>query len=88
MLYFRKDVITFQSIPRVLKGLNSNTYNYLEANKEALRIRKVLNNYPQDSPSLMIMAECIRFNKPCKMEGVTYDWDASKNWVYKTGEGY
>ena len=32
-LYFRKDCLSVKMIPKVLKGLNSNTFNYLEINK-------------------------------------------------------
>ena len=46
MVYFRKDCMTITNITRVLKGLNSNTFNYLESNSDSLRIGKVLNDYP------------------------------------------
>ena len=34
-----------QDVYKVLKGLNSNTFNYLEAHSEPLRLTKMLNNY-------------------------------------------
>jgi hypothetical protein len=46
MLYFRKDAMVIENIPKVLKGLNSNTFNYLEAHSDSLRLTKLLNNYP------------------------------------------
>ena len=46
LIYFRKDVIVYQNIYKVLKGLNSNTFNYLEVHSEPLRLTKLLNNYP------------------------------------------
>jgi hypothetical protein len=40
MIYFRKDCMTIMNIPKVLKGLNSNTFNYLETNSNSLKITK------------------------------------------------
>lgn len=36
-VYFRSDGGSVQSALKILKGLNSNTFNYLEANKSMLR---------------------------------------------------
>jgi len=44
-LYFRKDGGNLQSITKILRGLNSNTFNYLELNSKSLRLTKLLNNY-------------------------------------------
>ena len=46
VVYFRSDGMTLGNLPRILKGLNSNTFNYLETNSEGLRLTKLLNNYP------------------------------------------
>jgi len=45
IVYFRKDGMTVQNITKVLKGLNSETFNYLEAHSDSLRLTKLLNNY-------------------------------------------
>jgi hypothetical protein len=45
VLYFRRDGGNFSSIPKILKGLNSNTFNWLEMHGEGLRMTKLLNNY-------------------------------------------
>ena len=36
VVYFRADGGNYQSIVKILKGLNSNTFNYLETNKHLL----------------------------------------------------
>ena len=36
-IYFRADGGSLQSALKILKGLNSNTFNYLEVNKHMLR---------------------------------------------------
>jgi len=35
-LYFRADGGNYENIIKILKGLNSNTFNYLETNKKLL----------------------------------------------------
>ena len=74
--------MTITNIPRVLKGLNSNTFNYLEDNSEPLRIVKLLNNYPIYMPTNLFMADCLRISKPCKFEGMAAPWPAFEKWRY------
>jgi hypothetical protein len=63
--------MTITNIPRVLKGLNSNTFNYLVDNSSPLKITKKLNNYvPGVVPTSLFMSECLRISKPCKFEGM------------------
>ena len=45
LIYFRRDGMVIQNISKILKGLNSNTFNYLEVHSEPLRLTKLLNNY-------------------------------------------
>lgn len=44
-VYFRKDGMAFSNIGKILKGLNSQTFNYLENNSESLRLTRLLNNF-------------------------------------------
>ena len=37
VIYFRADGGSLQAALKILKGLNSNTFNYLEANKHMIR---------------------------------------------------
>ena len=43
-IYFRADGGNYENIIKILKGLNSNTFNYLETNKNMLGLAK---NMPQ-----------------------------------------
>ena len=45
LVWFRKDGLVVQNITKILKGLNSNTFNYLSGHSESLRLTKLLNNY-------------------------------------------
>ena len=88
MAYFRKDCMSIRSISKVLKGLNSNTFNYLEHSGDSLRIGKVLNNYPAQMPTNLFMADCLRLNKPCKFEGLGATWGANEKWKFTPEEGF
>jgi hypothetical protein len=47
-VYFSKDgnsSLRIQSILKLLKGLNSDTFNYLTGHSETLKLTKLLNNY-------------------------------------------
>ena len=83
VVYFRSDGMSIENLPRILKGLNSNTFNYLETHKEPLRLTKLLNNYPPQISTLTFMDDCLRINKPCKFEGLAKDWPASGKWNFQ-----
>jgi hypothetical protein len=38
LVYFRADGMTFENIPRIIKGLTSNTFNFLATHTESLRM--------------------------------------------------
>ena len=38
VIYFRADGGHYQNVANVLKGLNSNTFNYLETNRDVLKV--------------------------------------------------
>ena len=85
-LYFRKDCLTVNMISKVLKGLNSNTFNYLEAHSTSLRLTNnpLISNYDSDMPTIDFVSECLRLNRPCKFEAMATFWDAFKYWKFST----
>ena len=80
LIYFRKDGMVIQNISKILKGLNSNTFNYLEVHSDSLRLTKLLNNYQTTISSNQFIDDCIRINKPCKFEGLAKSWPAYEKW--------
>lgn len=82
IIYFRSDGKTFQNIPRILKGLNSNTFNYLLTHKDNLHLSSTLNEYPSFMTSISFMEECVRINRPCKFENLSSDWPLKKKWNF------
>ena len=71
---------------KILKGLNSNTCNYLEENKKLLKAHKgaqVMSVDPTKNQSLkttQFFSQCVRINKPCKMVGMAKNWPAYEQW--------
>jgi hypothetical protein len=48
IVYFSRDgnsALRIQNIRKLLKGLNSDTFNYLSSHSESLKLTKLLNNY-------------------------------------------
>ena len=45
LIYFRKDVMVIQNIPRVIKGLNSKPFNYLESHSKSLNMGQAVQSY-------------------------------------------
>ena len=78
-VYLAKDgssELRIQSIMKLLKGLDSDTFNYLAGHSETLKLTKLLNNYQVQIDSNQFMDECARINKPCKFEGMAKTWPA------------
>ena len=68
-IYFRADGGNYANVIKILKGLNSNTFNYLETNKHILGISKevaVMHN----EDTLNFFSNCVRLNKPCIYRGL------------------
>lgn len=87
-IYFRRDGMVFSNISKILKGLNSNTFNYLEVNADSMRLTKLLNNYQAQISSNQFYDDCVRINKPCKFEGLAKAWPAFENWRFKKDKAY
>lgn len=49
LVFFRADGGTLKSALKILKGLNSNTFNYLESNKEALLVGKDIPKFTKNA---------------------------------------
>ena len=45
LIYFRKDVMVIKNIPKVIKGLNSKPFNYLESHTKNLNMGAAIQNY-------------------------------------------
>lgn len=83
VVYFRADGGSVQSALKILKGLNSNTFNYLEANKDMLRVSLNIPSFDADESKTLTLSptvffsQCVRINKPCKLTGMANSWTAT-----------
>jgi hypothetical protein len=74
-------------ISKLLKGLNSDTFNYLAGHSDSLKLTQLLNNYQMQLSSNQFVDDCLRISKPCKFEALAKTWPGFDNWKYNSGEG-
>lgn len=83
-IYFRADGGNYANVIKILRGLNSNTFNYLENNKHLLGIDKKIPEktiVAGSQPStLEFFSDCVRLNRPCIYRGLASDWPATTKW--------
>ena len=82
LVYFRPDGGNLTSALKILKGLNSNTFNYLESNSGTLMIEKDVPMWKkgQTITTISFFSTCVRLNKPCVIQGLASEWPATKEW--------
>lgn len=79
-IYFRADGGNYANVIKILRGLNSNTFNYLETNKHLLRVDKKIPEYNIEPSTLEFFSDCVRVNRPCIFRKLAADWPASTKW--------
>ena len=82
VIYFRPDGGSIQNAMKILKGLNSNTFNYLDANRAQLNVDKDIPIFKAGATisTMNFFGSCVRINKPCVMQQLAADWRATKEW--------
>ena len=68
LLYFRADGGSYNSMLKVMRGLSSNTFNYLESNRHVLLIDELIPEFDisdHEPTTLEFFSHCVRFNRPC-----------------------
>lgn len=73
-IYFRADGGNYANIIKILKGLNSNTFNYLETNKHLLGLGKTMPEFKiehgkdaRNVNTLQFFSDCVRLNNACAL---------------------
>mmetsp|Transcript_11570 Transcript_11570/g.17471 ORF Transcript_11570/g.17471 Transcript_11570/m.17471 type:complete len:102 (+) Transcript_11570:115-420(+) len=83
VLFFRSDGGTLESAFRILKGLNSNTFNYLNRPEVKAHLQ-VDKNVPEldfsQTHTMGFYSDCVRLNRPCLIRGGAKDWPAVSEW--------
>lgn len=87
-IYFRADGGNYANIIKILKGLNSNTFNYLETNKNLLGLGKAMPEFKIEHDSagarnvntLEFFSDCVRLNRPCALRNLAQKWPATEKW--------
>ena len=89
--HFRKESLGYQTIYKLLMGLNSKTFNYLQANsEESLNLKPELKTLNSVGLNLKnFYTQCVSYSRTCKLTEVAKSWPAFKNWRYEAnGYGY
>ncbi len=87
VVYFRPDGGSIQNAFKIIKGLNSNTFNYLENHKERLQLDKAIPVLTKITSSLVFFSTCVRLNRPCILEELAKNWPATLEWSNPIQEG-
>ena len=92
-IYFRADGGNYANIIKILKGLNSNTFNYLETNKNLLGLERAMPDYKiehdnaaaKNVNTLQFFSDCVRLNRPCALRNLAEKWPATQKWSTAAG---
>ena len=87
LIYFRSDGGSLQNAVKIIRGLNSTTFNYMESHSHVLQISNDVpsfkadpNGVAQNVPSVRFFSQCVRLNKPCIFEALAKQWPAYQKW--------
>ena len=84
LLYFRADGGSVAAAVKILKGLNSNTFNYLDTHREALNVDRKMPFFDYLSAvsidTISFFSQCVRVNKPCIIDRLASNWRAKEYW--------
>ena len=84
LLYFRADGGSVAAAVKILKGLNSNTFNYLDTHREALNVDRKMPFFDylatNSIDTISFFSQCVRVNKPCIIDRLASNWRAKDYW--------
>jgi hypothetical protein len=85
LVYFGNEGIYVKSIKKLLRGLNSDVFNYLNEHRDPLGFQKTLPNYKLSPMSSQFFATmCLRLSRPCLMEGLAKKSGAFEKWRFNS----
>jgi hypothetical protein len=76
-IFFRPDGGSVQNALKILKGLNSNTFNYLDARGNELEVEKDFQVIASPNTRLFF-SRCVRLSKPCIFPSLASNWPSVK----------
>lgn len=83
LVYFGSDGVYIKSITRLLRGLNSDVFTYLNENRSHLRLDPEIQVMKSSVVStISFMQECLRLNRPCVIKGLAENSTAFKKWGF------
>ncbi len=83
LVYFSREGVYVMSIKKILRGLNSEIFNYISDHRSNLRMSPRVMSYPASSMNThFFYNNCVRLNKPCKIDNLAKDSDAYRKWGF------
>lgn len=86
IIYFSSEGAYVKSITKVLRGLNSDTFNYLSDNRESLRMppEDITSYNAQYMTSQLFYTECLRLNRACRLNGLAGKTVVTRKWTFNS----
>ena len=89
-IYFKNENGSVKIAMKILRGLSSSTFNYLEQNKDKLDADDAVLVFGKESglhmSTLHFNHACLSRSRVCKFEGIASEWPAHAKWT-ETPEG-
>lgn len=90
-IYFSKEIITVQQLPKLLNGLTSVTFNTLDLEADNLQANTEAIKFDADSQEISaktFYTKCVSLNKVCFVKNYAADWKALDLWRFDEGQEY
>ena len=84
LINFRKDKAIITSVTKLIAGLNSHTFNFLETHDQTLFITDKLKSISVTRvTSVVFYSSCVGVSRPCLLSGMAKEWPAFNKWQEK-----
>ena len=79
LAYFRSNGTNIDNVAKILQGLNSTTFNFLEQNKALAKVEERIIEYTYKQFTLLdgksFFSTCVRHNRPCILREMAKKWN-------------
>ena len=84
ILNYRAGELNIKTVYRMIAGLNSDTFEYIQANERDLMITPSIKSVnAQRVTTIDFYMSCVVFSRPCLLSGMSKTWPAFDKWAYQ-----
>jgi hypothetical protein len=81
---YRAGELNIKTVYRMIAGLNSDTFEYIQANEGDLMISPSIKSVnAQRVNTLDFYMGCVAVSRPCLLQGMSKTWPAFDKWAYR-----